>query len=252
MTTSNIDKVLTVFAGTAARDVDHATKYVHAEKFVQHDPLVGDGAEGLRAHIGQLLPMDHLALVRIFEDGPYVFTQADGQILDGGTFFDVFRFEDGLIVEHWGFSAPAGPPNQSGHTQVDGPTEAKDLENTAQNKAFLREYYERFHIAGDHTSQNERYFTTGTMARHEPGVRDGLAEFLQDVSVLMQHRTIDEIKLLLGQGDFVFIAALGTHESSPCLYVDQYRVENLKIVEHWGFPQMVPPQAEWKNHNGML
>ena len=68
----------------------------------------------------------------------------------------------------------------------------------------------------------------------------------------MQHRTIDEIRLLLGQGDFVFIAAKGTHEGKPCLYLDLYRVENLKIVEHWGFPATVPPQAEWKNQNGML
>ena len=68
----------------------------------------------------------------------------------------------------------------------------------------------------------------------------------------MQHRTIDEIRLLLGQGDFVFIAAKGTHEELPCLYIDLYRVENLKVFEHWGFPQQVPPRAECKNRNGIL
>jgi predicted SnoaL-like aldol condensation-catalyzing enzyme len=70
--------------------------------------------------------------------------------------------------------------------------------------------------------------------------------------MLMQHRTIDEIKLLLGQGDLVFVAAKGTHEGGLCVYIDLYRVENLKVVEHCGFPQMVPPQSEWKNTNGML
>jgi predicted SnoaL-like aldol condensation-catalyzing enzyme len=72
------------------------------------------------------------------------------------------------------------------------------------------------------------------------------------VEQLMQHRTIDELKFLLGQGDFVFIAAKGTHEDEPSVYVDLYRVEDEKIVEHWGFPQKVPPQRELKNHNGML
>lgn len=90
------------------------------------------------------------------------------------------------------------------------------------------------------------------MIRHEPGVRDGVAEFLRDVKVLMQHRTIDEVKLLLGQGDLVFIAAKGTHEGKPCVYVDLYRVEGEKIVEHWGFPEMIPPQSASKNSNGML
>ena len=90
------------------------------------------------------------------------------------------------------------------------------------------------------------------MMRHEPGVRDGVAEFLRDVEVLMQHRTIDEVKLLLGQGDFVFIAAKGTHESDPCVYLDLYRVEDEKVVEHWGFPKQLSPQHASKNNNGTL
>jgi predicted SnoaL-like aldol condensation-catalyzing enzyme len=68
----------------------------------------------------------------------------------------------------------------------------------------------------------------------------------------MQHRSIDELKFLLGQGDFVFIAAKGTHESEPCAYIDLYRVEDEKIVEHWGFPEKIPPREECKNNNGML
>ena len=90
------------------------------------------------------------------------------------------------------------------------------------------------------------------MIRHEPGVRDGIGEFLRDVETLMQHRTIDEIRLLLGHGDFVFIAAKGTHEGNPCVYIDLYHVQNDKLVEHWGFLEMVPPQEQWKNNNGML
>ena len=69
---------------------------------------------------------------------------------------------------------------------------------------------------------------------------------------LVKHRSIDEIKFVFGQGDFVFIAAKGSHESEPCVYIDLYRVENGKIAERWGFPQEVPPQEEWKNKNGML
>ena len=68
----------------------------------------------------------------------------------------------------------------------------------------------------------------------------------------MRHRSIDEIKLLLGERDFVFVAARGTVEGKPCLYIDLYRIENEKLVEHWGFPEEVPPRKEWKNNNGML
>ena len=42
---------------------------------------------------------------------------------------------------------------------------------------------------------------------------------------------------MLGRGDFVFIAAKGSHESAPCLYIDLYRVEDGKIAERWEFPK---------------
>ncbi len=252
MAKSDVEKVLTVFAGISAGDVELATKYIDHKRFVQHNPYAAAGVEGLAQFISQS-PRDQLQLTvaRAFQDEAYVVIQAKGQRSGRNIFFDVFRFEDGLVVEHWAFSAMDAPPNGSGHTQIDGPTEAKHLADTESNKSLLRSYYEIFHIRGDH-SRSVQYFAGDLMIRHEPGVRDGVAEFLRDVEVLMQHRTIDEIKLLLGQGDFVFIAAKGTHEGEPCVYVDLYCVENEKIVEHWGFPETVPPQEEWKNDNGML
>lgn len=251
MATSNIEKALTVFQGIASLDLDLSTKYINADKYIEHNPHAVNGVEGLREYIRQLPRENHLKVVRAFEDGSYVLTQADGQIFDQNTFFDIFRFEDGLIVEHWAFSAPGAPPNKSGHTQLDGPIDAKHLEDTEKNKSFMRDYYETFHIAGDH-SRSDQYFKGDLMIRHEPGVRDGVAQFMRDVEVFMQHRTIDEVKFLLGQGDFVFIAAMGTQEGDSCVYIDLYRVEDQKIVEHWGFPEKILPQEEWKSNNGML
>ncbi len=252
MAESDIEKVLTVFQGISAGNADLATRYINEERFIQHNPYAADGVEGLKQFIRQS-PREqlHLTVVRAFQDGPYVWTQAKGQRSGRNVFFDIFRFEDGLVIEHWAFSAMDAPPNPSGHTQIDGPTEAKHTEDTEKNKAFMRDYYETFHISGDH-SRADHYFTGDLMARHEPGVRDGVAEFLRDVEVLMQHRTIDEVKFLLGQGNFVFIVAKGTHEGAPCVYVDLYRVEDEKVVEHWGFPEAIPPQGERKNNNGIL
>jgi len=34
--------------------------------------------------------------------------------------------------------------------------------------------------------------------------------------------------------------------------IDPYRVEDQKLVEHWGFPENIPPQEEWKINNGIL
>ena len=252
MAQNDVEKVLSLFAGISAGDVELATQSIDHKRFVQHNPYAADGVEGLMQFIRNA-PRDQLRLnvIRAFQDGPFVVTQVTGQRSGKNIFFDIFRFEDGLVVEHWAFSAMDAPPNQSGHTQLDGPTEAKHLEDTEKNKSLLRRYYENFHIRGDQ-SRSEQYFGGDLMIRHEPGVKDGVAEFLRDRAVLMQHRTIDEIKLLLGQGDFVFIAAKGTHEGAACVYIDLYRVQDDMIVEHWGFPEAVPPQGECKNNNGML
>lgn len=166
-------------------------------------------------------------------------------------FFDVFKLENGLIVEHWAFSAEAGPPNESGHTQADGPTEPNQHEDGEKNKAIVREYYETVHLAGNH-SKVPRYFSGDYCIRHEPNVADGVTAFIRDLAVLTQCRTIEEIRLLLAQGDFVFLVAKGTAEGRPCAYIDLYRVETGKIVEHWGFPQEIPPQREWRNNRGLL
>jgi predicted SnoaL-like aldol condensation-catalyzing enzyme/uncharacterized protein YndB with AHSA1/START domain len=250
--TSNIERVLAVFAGISAGDVGAATQYIGHTRFVQHNPYAADGVEGLMQFIRKS-PRDQLQLtvVRAFHDGPYVVTQAKGQRSGRNVFFDIFRFEDYLAVEHWAFSTTDAPPNQSGHTQTDGPTQPKLSEDTEKNKSIVREYYETIHVFGDH-SKIPQYFSGDHCIRHEPGVRDGVTAFKSDVAELVKHRSIDEIKFVLGQGDFVFIAAKGSHEANPCVYIDLYRVEDGKIAERWGFPEEIPPQEEWKNNNGML
>ena len=252
MAKTDIEKVLTIFHGISAGDVDLATQHIDHKRFVQHNPYATDGVEGLAQFISQS-PRDQLQLtvIRAFQDGPYVVTQAKGQRSGRNVFFDIFRFEDGLVVEHWAFSTMDAPPNQSGHTQTDGPTEATLSADTEKNKSIVREYYETIHISGDR-SKIPRYFSGDRCIRHEPGVRDGVAAFKHDLAELTKHRSIDEIKFLFGQEDFVFIAAKGSHESDPCVYIDLYRVEDGKIAERWGFPEEPPPQEEWKNNNGML
>jgi predicted SnoaL-like aldol condensation-catalyzing enzyme len=249
---NTIEKATTLFAGLNRRDPALATLYVDPQRYVEHDPRVGDGAEGLRRYVEEIASAQpELKVVRAFQDGPYVVTQADGRVQGDGVFFDVFRFDEGLVVEHWGFSAKAGPPNRSGHTQVDGPTEAVADEDTEQNKTLVRDYYQAFHIEGRHGVIGQ-YFSDDRCVRHEPGVADGLGEFLHDVQRLMRERTIDEIKILLAQGDFVFLAAQGTHLAKPCAYIDLYRAENGKIVEHWGFPTPIPKPETRRNGNGFF
>jgi predicted SnoaL-like aldol condensation-catalyzing enzyme len=129
--------------------------------------------------------------------------------------------------------------------------EAKPNRDTEKNKSIVRAYYETVHVSKNH-SAIPNYFSGDRCTRHEPGVCDGVAAFKRDLAELVKHRSIDEIKFVLGQGDFVFIAAKGTHHGEPYVYIDLYRIENEKIVERWGFPENIPPREEWKNNIGIL
>jgi predicted SnoaL-like aldol condensation-catalyzing enzyme len=255
MSTTSIAKALTVFQGIGNRDEDLAVKYIHPTNFTQHNPLVSDGVDGVKEWIRRL-PREKspLKTVRAFQEGSYVIANTEGDILGQNVFFDIFRLEDDLIVEQWTFSTKAAPPNKSGHTQTDGPTEAKHEQDTEKNKSIVRDYYETVHLAGDHDKIPQ--YSTDDCIRHEPGVSDGLGTFLRDLKAATEHgkasRSIDEIKLLLGQGDFVFVAAKGTVKGAPCAYIDLYRVEGDKMAEHWGFHKEIPPPEQRRNTNGVL
>lgn len=73
---------------------------------MQHNPLVGDGLDGLgtalaaMADAGQAMAYTQTHIV--VAEGNFVFAASEGTIGETPTaFFDLFRVENGLIVEHW-------------------------------------------------------------------------------------------------------------------------------------------------------
>ncbi|MEO0341334.1 MAG: hypothetical protein AAF242_19255, partial [Bacteroidota bacterium] len=101
--------------------------YVNPNKYIQHNLGVADGLEGF----GQVLANApeggfKAKVIRAFQDGDFVFLHNEYDFFGPKAAFDVFRFEDGKIVEHWDNMAAITPPNPSGRTQLDGATEVTD------------------------------------------------------------------------------------------------------------------------------
>ena len=75
---------------------------INPAKYIQHNLGVADGVAGFGAFL-KSLPVGSARVnpVRVFEDGNFVFAHT-GYVLGGPQVgFDIFRFENGLIVEHW-------------------------------------------------------------------------------------------------------------------------------------------------------
>lgn len=93
------------------KDFQEASKYL-GSKYTQHNPLAADGPEGLKAFIAFLkdkFPNNRSEIKRIFADGDYVIVHVHA-VREPGTrgnaIIDIFRLENGKVVEHWDVIQP--------------------------------------------------------------------------------------------------------------------------------------------------
>lgn len=97
--------------GLNDKDADGALAYV-GNRYVQHNPSAVDGPEGFRKFIGFLrdkFPNSHSEIKRSFVDGDFVILHVHA-VREPGTLgnaiVDIFKLEDGKIVEHWDVVQP--------------------------------------------------------------------------------------------------------------------------------------------------
>jgi predicted SnoaL-like aldol condensation-catalyzing enzyme len=103
------------------RDFDAASKLV-GTRYVQHNPLIADGLEGLEAFLGFLqeqFPSLRAEIKRMFADDDYVIVHTHGVREPGqrgSAIVDIFKLEDGKIIEHWDViqPIPENAANQNG------------------------------------------------------------------------------------------------------------------------------------------
>jgi len=104
-------------AGINNKDFDAASKFI-GKRYVQHDPGIADGPEGLKAFLGVFkaqFPNLHADIKQIFADGDFVHVhgvRVPGE--RGSAIVDIFKLEDGKIVEHWDVLQPI--PETSANT----------------------------------------------------------------------------------------------------------------------------------------
>jgi predicted SnoaL-like aldol condensation-catalyzing enzyme len=146
-----------------------AVAVVNEGQYIQHNPLTREGNVGLAELFKRLAETSpRVEIVRVFEDGDYVFahTDYDFNVIEVG--FEVFRFHDGKVVEHWdNLQAKPSSPNLSGHTMLDGPTEATDLDRTEENRQLIRSFVEEVLVSGQ-LSGLEHYIDSEDYVEHNP------------------------------------------------------------------------------------
>lgn len=81
-------------------------------RYVQHNPVAADGPEGFRKFIAFLkekFPQSKSEIKRVFAEGDYVILHVHA-VREPGTrgnaIIDIFKLENGKIVEHWDVIQP--------------------------------------------------------------------------------------------------------------------------------------------------
>jgi predicted SnoaL-like aldol condensation-catalyzing enzyme len=96
--------VIDIFRKKDATAVDR----YFGESFMQHDPNLADGLAGMKSFAAEVAssPTADITIYRMLVDGDLVLLHSKykgvGRYGGSAIAFDLFRFKDGKIVEHWG------------------------------------------------------------------------------------------------------------------------------------------------------
>jgi len=227
---------------------------VNQDKYIQHNPQTHEGGEGLAALFKRLSKSNpHVNIVRVFEDGDYIFAHTEYDFSTSNIGFEVFKFEGDQTVEHWDNIQPRLGPNSSGHTMVDGPTEAIDLEKTELNRKTVSSFANEILINGQ-LDNLKNYIDKNNYIEHNPRLSDSLSSLHKILSEVESGNTniirYEKNHRILAEGNFVLSVSEGSYDGAHSAFYDLFRLASGKIVEHWDTTEKIPPRIEWKNDNG--
>ncbi|MEO0680216.1 MAG: nuclear transport factor 2 family protein [Pseudomonadota bacterium] len=247
-----LDRVRDIYLdGIAGGNAREAVLRNTGHRYTQHSTGVGDGAEGFLAFFEPFVarnPKRDIEIIRIFEDGPWVFCSAYQSLNDGAARWvtmDMFYTDpEGLILEHWDTIAPYVAQTASGEDMVGGAREVDVQADAAANKALVLEYVKQVLQEGGHDKAAR--FVAEDVVQHAATIGaglDGLMAWLGSDAA----GAYEMLFQMLGQGDFVVTYGKRHAGGKDIAVFDLYRVAGGKIVEHWMNEEEIGPRDGWGN-----
>ncbi|MBE1442736.1 nuclear transport factor 2 family protein [Paenibacillus sp. OAS669] len=245
-------KAIAVLESLESGNPEAITAYVHPEHYIQHNQALPNGREAMLGALGHLKEIGtKVSIKRTLVDGDYVALHSLYDFHGPKAAFDIFRFENGLIVEHWDNLQEMEGKTPSNHTMIDGPITIKDIDKTDANKLLVRSYVENI-LLGKNRDLLAAYFDGDNYIQHSPHIADGLSglhaalQALEEKHIEFQYTHVHQV---IGQGDFVLTMSEGHFDRQPTAFYDLFRVENGKIAEHWDVIEPILPAEKRKNSN---
>ncbi len=232
--------------------------YVSDTKYVQHNlnfpsgknaiiPFFTGSPTGIKVKVHRVLSEENTVFLHSTYSGTW--NEGKPQVV-----FDVFRFENGLIVEHWDNlqDEVLVADTANGNSMTDGAIEIENVDKTSINKTLVTNFVNDILKEGKDNVTD--YISTEKYIQHNPQVGNGLdglgaaLQFFADNNLKLQY---DKLHFVYAEGNFVLAISEGLFlDSQHVAYYDLFRVENGKIVEHWDVIENIPAESNRKNMNG--
>jgi len=91
-------------------DYSVLTDYISTETYEQHNPEAADGLAGFGAAVAKWAAagkvLTYRTIHKVIAEGDVVLLQSEGEFGVPVAYYDLFRVQDGKIVEHWDVIAP--------------------------------------------------------------------------------------------------------------------------------------------------
>lgn len=253
MTLTRKDLICRLLKGIENGDPESVT-VVNEDRYIQHNPQTHEGSEGLAVLFKRLAESNpRVNIVRVFEDGDYVFAHTEYDFEQRNIGFEIFRFQGEQAVEHWDNIQHRLGPNLSGHSMVDGETRVAESDKTESNRELITAFVEEVLINGEGDRLYD-YIKWNNFVEHNPESSD---EMNRVIKVVAPERSGVEDRIVyqrchrvLAEGNFVLSVCEGSINQTPTAFYDLWRLAHNYIVEHWDTTEAIPPVEEWKNDNG--
>jgi predicted SnoaL-like aldol condensation-catalyzing enzyme len=223
------------------KDFSTLEKYFN-EDYIQHNPALRNGRTELTQFKKANIPLATSEVLFSIADRDLVFfvERVTGLMPEPLCFFDIYRMDEGKIVEHWDAYSRIEGPNPSGRTMFDGTKDIGDPAATEETRAVVTRLISNVFIL-DHLDRLGRY-VADDVKQFSPSIGDGLdaltKHFLQS-QWFSGHVSYRSLRKVIAEGQVAVTASDAVIGEEPYAIFDLWRVEDGKVVEHTSLRQRV-------------
>lgn len=245
--TTKKDQAIAMLTAIETGKTDAIIANVSPTKYIQHNLQFGNGRDAILKSIPELQAYHpSLQFLRTLEDGDYVAVHTHYTFSDQAvTGFDIFRFENDQIVEHWDNLEAVTSATPSSHTAFDGEQQLDSTVRTEHTKHLASAF--QTDILIKHQLNNLQQYVAPSLISHIPGLADGAAAY---ANFLKDAANYQAAHLTVAENDFALLTSSGHENGKDVVYYDLVRLANDLIVELWRAKEVVLPSDQQANTNG--